>query len=189
MRMLCFGDSNTYGYDPRSYLGGRYGAEVRWVDRLAEQRGWELLNAGQNGREIPRRSGEMRRFQQLLAQSQPLDLLVVMLGSNDLLQGNTPEMVSARMETFLRQLPMEPREVVLMAPPPMKTGTWVTEERLLGDSVELSRRYQTLARTLGTRFVDTREWDIDLTFDGVHFSEAGHKTFAEQLGLALAAFL
>ena len=29
MKILCIGDSNTYGYDPRSYLGDRYPAEVR----------------------------------------------------------------------------------------------------------------------------------------------------------------
>ncbi len=33
-RILCFGDSNTYGYDPRSYLGGRYPASVRWTALL-----------------------------------------------------------------------------------------------------------------------------------------------------------
>lgn len=29
MNVVCFGDSNTYGYDPRSYLGGRYVADSR----------------------------------------------------------------------------------------------------------------------------------------------------------------
>ena len=27
MKVICFGDSNTYGYDPRGYLGGRYEAD------------------------------------------------------------------------------------------------------------------------------------------------------------------
>ena len=35
MNVICFGDSNTYGYDPRSYLGGRYDPDSRWVDILA----------------------------------------------------------------------------------------------------------------------------------------------------------
>ena len=34
MRLICFGDSNTYGYDPRSFFGGRYPG--RWTDLLAE---------------------------------------------------------------------------------------------------------------------------------------------------------
>ena len=37
MKLLCFGDSNTYGYDPRSYLGDRYPSSIRWVDKLAFQ--------------------------------------------------------------------------------------------------------------------------------------------------------
>lgn len=32
MNVICFGDSNTYGYDPRGYFGGRYDAGSRWVD-------------------------------------------------------------------------------------------------------------------------------------------------------------
>ena len=44
MNVLCFGDSNTYGYDPRGYFGGRYDAGSRWVDLLAlndvEADGW-----------------------------------------------------------------------------------------------------------------------------------------------------
>lgn len=53
INVICFGDSNTYGYDPRSYLGGRYGPDSRWVDILAEKTGWTICNMGQNGREIP----------------------------------------------------------------------------------------------------------------------------------------
>ena len=53
MRVICYGDSNTYGYDPRSYIGGRYPASNPWVDLLAEKTGWEVMNRGLNGREIP----------------------------------------------------------------------------------------------------------------------------------------
>ena len=76
MKVICFGDSNTYGYDPRSYFGGRYDADSRWVDILAAETGWEIRNMGQNGKEIP-----------LIAPDFPTDtdLLIVMLGTNDLL--------------------------------------------------------------------------------------------------------
>ena len=39
-KILCFGDSNTYGYDPRSCLGGRYPDSVRWT-ALLEAAGWD----------------------------------------------------------------------------------------------------------------------------------------------------
>lgn len=53
MNVLCFGDSNIYGYDPRGYFGGRYDADSRWVDILAAKTDWNVCNMGQNGREIP----------------------------------------------------------------------------------------------------------------------------------------
>lgn len=37
MKVICFGDSNTYGYDPRPLDGGRYDASCRWVDILEAQ--------------------------------------------------------------------------------------------------------------------------------------------------------
>ena len=52
MNVICFGDSNTYGYDPRSYLGGRYDTDSRWVDILAAKTGWTVCNMGENGREL-----------------------------------------------------------------------------------------------------------------------------------------
>lgn len=171
MRVVCFGDSNTYGYDPRSYLGGRYPASSRWVDLLAEKTGWEVLNAGENGREIPR----------LPVPLPPLDMLIVMLGSNDLLQGADVDMVTARMEAFLDQLPLEKEKILLVAPPPMRLGEWVTDERLLTASAQLAERYQTLAQRRGIRFADAGEWDIALTFDGVHFTGEGHQAFAAGL--------
>ena len=52
LRIVCFGDSNTYGYDPRGYFGDRYDVEDRWTDLLSKQTGYEVINAGANGREI-----------------------------------------------------------------------------------------------------------------------------------------
>ena len=46
MTLLCYGDSNTYGFDPRSYFGGRYPAEVRWTHRLAQATGWAYHASG-----------------------------------------------------------------------------------------------------------------------------------------------
>ena len=54
MNIICFGDSNTYGYDPRSYLGDRYDPDSRWVDILATKTGWTVRNLGTAGRS-PRR--------------------------------------------------------------------------------------------------------------------------------------
>ena len=56
MKIISFGDSTTYGDDPRSRLRGRYVADSCWVDILAAETGWTVQNMGLNGREIPRTS-------------------------------------------------------------------------------------------------------------------------------------
>ena len=165
MNVICFGDSNTWGYDPRSYWGDRY--EVPWPDHLAKITGWNVVNWGQNGREIPR---EMPPYS--------CDLLIVMLGTNDLLQGCTPEQAAARMDIFLNTVNTP---VLLVAPPAMVKGEWVQEDSLILHSHQLAAEYAVLSANHGIPFCDATQWNIPLCFDGVHFTEAGHITFAENI--------
>ena len=181
MRILCFGDSNTYGYDPRGFFGDRYDAEDRWVDLLAKQTGHECINAGANGREIPRNPYALR----LLTEHAPVDIFLVMLGTNDLLQGTSAKEIAVRMEAFLTPLLLRCKQILLVAPPPMKRGAWVPTDELVAESIQLAEEYKLHAQKLDISFVDTRHWNIDLTFDGVHFTEEGHHTFAEKLGKEL----
>ena len=177
MRILCFGDSNTYGYDPRGFFGDRYGAEDRWVDLLAKQTGHECINAGANGREISRSSYALR----LLNEHAPVDAFLVMLGTNDLLQGATAKEAATQMEAFLTILLPHCKQILLVAPPPMKRGAWVPTDELVSKSIHLAEEYKLLAQKLNIPFVDTREWNIEFTFDGVHFTEEGHHSFANHL--------
>ena len=180
MRILCFGDSNTYGYDPRSFFGGRYPPDARWVDLLASKTGWDVVNGGENGREIPSKEGELARFDDLLSRTGP-ELVVVMLGGNDLLQGLNADGAAERMERFLRHIPILPEQILLVAPPPMKWGAWVTEASLLAESDSLVGRYARVAQRYGVPCADASEWGVTLAYDGVHFDEAGHQRFAEGL--------
>ena len=180
MRMLCYGDSNTYGYDPRGFVGDRYPAECRWVDILAQKLKWEIRNEGQNGREIPSRPFQYQHAGELLMQSAP-DVFAIMLGTNDLLRGIPAEASCSCMKAFLRYIQPKCSEILLIAPPPMKRGEWVTEESLIEESVKLAEAYQALSQKLGTSFADAGKWNVELAFDGVHFTEEGHRAFAEGL--------
>lgn len=172
MKVICFGDSNTYGYDPCFFFGGRYGAENRWVDLMGAQMGWTVRNDGLNGRCIPRME---TRF------PEDTDLLVIMLGTNDLLQGACAEQTAVRMESFLRSLTMRPEKILLIAPPPLERGEWVTVETVISASRDLADRYQAIAKRIGSRFADAGAWGVSLAYDGVHFDEAGHRAFAKGL--------
>ena len=181
MKILCYGDSNTYGYDPRSCFGDRYGAEDRWVDLLARKLNCTAINEGENGRQIPRREWEIHCLKQLLDREKDTDLLLIMLGTNDLLQGTTVEGICGRMEAFLKELDFDRTRTVLVAPPPVVRGQWVESQALTDASRELIRGYKALSAGLGVTFADTEAWNIPMTFDGVHFTEEGHRAFAEAL--------
>ena len=172
MNIICFGDSNTYGYDPRGYFGGRYDVDSRWVDILAMETGWTISNMGQNGREIPSAAPVF---------PEDTDLLIIMLGTNDLLQGRSPEQAAERLERFLSGLSLNQSKILLIAPPPVALGAWVPSQQLIDDSRTFARLCQTLAERLGIRFADAGKWDIPLAYDGVHFTEQGHRAFAAGL--------
>ena len=90
--VLCFGDSNTYGRDPKTK--GRFEHDVRWPGVLAKTlgRGYHVIEEGLNGRTTvwddpvrghQKRNGSMYLLPCLESHS-PIDLLIVMLGTNDL---------------------------------------------------------------------------------------------------------
>ena len=107
------------------------------------------------------------------------DILIVMLGTNDLLQGTSPEMVSSRMERFLECLNQE--KILLIAPPTMKFGEWVQDQELIDDSIALAKHYQTLTKRLGVRYADAGQWNVPIAYDGVHLTMEGHRVFAESV--------
>ena len=172
MRVICFGDSNTFGYDPADKFGEHY--TPRWTELLAEITGWNVVNEGVNGREVPDEPAFV---------GADTDLFLVMLGTNDLLQLDTPEAAAARMEIFLSGIPAE--KAVLIAPPAMVWGEWVQEQELIDDSVRMAVLYEALAARLGIRYVNAGAWNIPLAFDGVHCTQAAQEVFADALAKEL----
>ena len=94
--VLCFGDSNTWGYDPDASLASpfpiRHPHDVRWTGVLARElgAGWRVIEEGQNGRTTvfedpltPHRKG-LDYLPAALESHKPLDAVVLMLGTNDL---------------------------------------------------------------------------------------------------------
>ena len=142
------------------------------MDILAAETGWTLSNLGQNGREIPSAAP---------AFPDDSDLLIVMLGTNDLLQGRSPEQAVERLERFLTSLSLDQSKILLIAPPPVTLGAWVPSQQLIDSSRAFAQLCRVLAERMGIRFTNAGKWDIPLAYDGVHFTEQGHRAFAAGL--------
>lgn len=177
MNVICYGDSNTYGYDPRSWMGDPYDENSRWVEILATKTGWSVRNFGQNGRTIPTSPPTF---------PEETDLVILMLGTNDLLQGLSPEQAVHKLEDLLIRLPLRRDQLLVIAPPPLAFGDWVSTQQLVDHSISYAQLCQVLADGLGIPFANAGNWDITLAYDGVHFTPQGHRAFAHRLLEVLA---
>lgn len=209
--VLCFGDSNTWGYDPDATakwsLPVRHAREVRWTGVLAVElgAGWHIIEEGQNGRTTVHddpftvaRNGR-DYLPACLESQQPLDAVVLMLGTNDLKEVfSVPASEIATGVGVLARMILQstagPRNaaprLLLVAPPAigeLSDRPDIAEK--FGSAVAKARRlpalYQALATQLGCAFLDAQAHTTPSPLDGVHLDAASHA----KLGRAIAAAL
>ena len=120
------------------------------------------------------------RYAGLIRLHEP-DLVIVMLGTNDLFSGLSAEQIAGRMDAFLDTIMDAGKPVLLISPPVLDYGEWVMDDDLIEESQDLGKAYRKLAERKGCMFADSGEWNIEMSFDGVHFSPEGHAVFAQKL--------
>lgn len=196
--VLCYGDSNTYGYEPAT--GGRYSAEKRWTNILAEKLGsrYEVISEGLNGRTTAYdREGAAWKngtcsFVACLGTHKPVDYVVIMLGTNDCNDGLglSAESIADGMEQLVclaeehsAELQGYIPEIIVVSPPAVRGdrdnspfADQITDETMK-KSRDIEPLYRALAERHLVRFVSATESAVDL--DCVHLSEEGHRQMAE----------
>lgn len=201
MRILCYGDSNTWGYCP--VTGTRYRKEERWPGRLAELTGDEIIEEGLNGRTTvfsdwlePYRSG-IRYAAPCIMSHLPLDMIIVMLGTNDAKRRyhvTASEIARGLMEVILQmqrfcvQKGADP-EIVIVSPPrsEIARGFWAGDFDADADNTiqQLETEYEQLAEQLGCSFLRASDYVDDIGEDGLHMTVQGHRKLSD----GIAAFL
>lgn len=183
MKLLCYGDSNTYGYDGAMVFGGRFAPELCWPALLGRALGCETVNCGLNGRRVPRFERQIETDLALLRRHAPGDVVIVMLGTNDLLTETSPEDTAAHMRAFLKALMRQmPESAVLLCAPPSAAAF---DPGYAEGFETLAALYGELAEELGVLFADASRWGIPMGPDGVHFTERGHRLFAAKMSQTL----
>jgi lysophospholipase L1-like esterase len=104
-----------------------------------------------------------------------------MLGTNDLCSGLSAGQTAGRMESFLDTIIDVGKPILLISPPLLQFGEWVMDDEIIEESQDLGNAYRELAERKGCLFADAGEWEIEMTFDGVHFSPEGHAIFAQKM--------
>ena len=189
-KLILFGDSNTYGYDPRDFFGGRYAEDERWATivhkTLADS--FDVVEDGINGRQLP--SVDYGYFTNLLCELSEDDIFVMMLGTNDILLTYNPNIDMA--VTKLDKILSYAREnclaqFILIAPPYIKVMK-PEMQRYHDCCIEMNERFIKLAKQYDITVIDASKWAIPMGSDGVHFSIDGHKKFAKNVLENLESF-
>ena len=186
-KLILFGDSNTYGYDPRGFLGGRYPEDVLWTTHVKEalKDSYEIVEEGMNGRMLPELGYGL--FTTVIQGLSREDVFVMMLGTNDILLTNHPNVDATlqRLDSILSYVSKNCLATFILVAPPYINAI-DQEMQLYHDcSVEMNEGYMKLAKAHNIKAIDAGSWNIEMGYDGFHFSIEGHKHFAKSLLEAL----
>lgn len=199
--VLAFGDSLTWGADPATGL--RHPPEGRWPEVLGRELGGSanIISEGLGGRTTcyddhagPACRNGAKALEVALSSHMPLDLVIVMLGTNDIKPvhgGRAEGAVSGmrRLAQIVDTFPYKPRgakpKLLIVAPPPCSPGPGghPAAGRSVTESERLSPLYRNLACELGHAFFDAGTVARGSEIDGVHLEA----TTTAAIGRALAA--
>lgn len=178
MKIICYGDSNTYGYDPRSFVGGKY--DTVWTDLLAEKTGAAVMALAMPGRQIPFRRRPLDAMHEQITEH--VDVLVIMLGSNDIEASLNVQLVEARMSAMIREVKRwdVADHILLVGPPELR----MTRQHIEA-SHEMNAAFENLAAKENIDYVDASSWDLELCFDKTHLTEKDQQIFADEMAKAI----
>ena len=199
-RVLCFGDSNTWGYIPGT--GERYEEDVRWTGVLASELGnnYRIVEEGLNGRTTvfadliePERCG-IHHIHPLILSHLPLDYLIVMLGTNDTkthFHVNATESGYGMEELLLKanyvlQNKKAKTQIILVAPVPIEQCNDIMfDEHSVYKSREIPRIYREIAKEHQCLFLEAGSVIAKLGNDGIHFDEGAHRSLGKVLAVMI----
>ncbi len=198
-RILAYGDSLTWGYDPQG--GGRYPSTYQWPVALQSTLGpdYVVLADGVNGRttclddhSVDYCRNAAKTLGIALAAQMPLDLVLLMLGTNDLKPqfGGYAEVAVRGMQRLVQSivrfdyaLGCPVPKVVIIAPPPSieclqpRAG----HAHRITQSARFATLYRELAADVGCGFFDAGSIVQSCKQDGIHLEADATRQFGQAL--------
>lgn len=201
---LCFGDSNTFGLMPNPFpwTRQRWKRSECWPAAMAEMSGLEVICEGLPGRTVTSSNHDaphldaLSTVPALMESHTPLDIVIVMLGTNDLQASLnlTPEAITIGMATIVKALKRSERvvgsaapKILVIAPPPVREVGFrsVTFAGASAKSRAIPGLYQQMAEALEVGFLDAGQHAAVSDIDGIHLDVAEHLKLARAISQRL----
>lgn len=193
--ILCFGDSNTYGLNPKNH--SRFDYNTRWtgiLDSKMHAYGFRVNEEGLCGRTTvyPDILRQNRRgvdvLPVLLESHSPIDYVVIMLGTNDCKKSfnSSPDIIAEGMRQLIRQVREAGNAKILLISPillALGVGDIGFDEEFDENSIVLSgllkAAYTAVAAEEKCLFLAASDYAEPSIYDREHMDENGHKALAE----------
>ena len=202
MNIVCFGDSNTHGYNPAN--GGRFDKDTRWTGRLQKLLGEEyyVIEEGLSGRTTvfndPIHEGlsGIDYIYPCLMTHEPIDLLIIMLGTNDTKErfGASAQVISIGLSRLIKKA-QDTKEafrnnnpnILMVAPLPIRKEIENVEcyatmgKECSRKSYEIIHLYKNVAKELGCHYFNPSPYAVCSDYDYMHLDEEAHDVLANKL--------
>ena len=209
-RILCFGDSNTWGFVAESpNRGKRHPSSIRWTGHLQSlsQDRYQIIEEGLNSRttalEDPDKAGKngLTYFEPCLESHLPLDGVVIMLGTNDLKKKyrspatdirDRMRLLIQKAKSLARTEDGHPSQIWIVGLPILLESPIYEDYRypeLNAKQMELHSLYEPLAKDEGVHFLSLQNRIDSSHEDGIHWSGENHQKFAKIVNDALSLIL
>lgn len=201
-QIVCFGDSNTYGLVPRQQT--RYPWHIRWTGRVQaqlQQYGYRVIEEGLCGRttvfEDANRRGRTgsELLPVLLESHAPLDIVVLMLGTNDCKTAyhTDAETIGQGIKVLLDQIRsrVPGAKILLLSPIALGEDVWKEEydPEFSPKSVMISKQlgdiYEQIAKQYGIFFLRASDYALPSETDREHLTEEGHRALGDAVSRKL----
>ena len=200
-RIICFGDSLTWGYDPDNRI--RFGEDTRWTQVMQRTLGdgYTVIEEAQNGRTIATEDpaeGEKNGLNYIgpcMESHTPFDILIIMLGGNDCKRkfayssmdiAGEMQIMLEKVQSYNRFRCKDSFKVLLVSPPYIADSirdSWLGDSFGYESSVKVSRElaawYKTLAEMYGCEYLDAALYVQASDADGVHLDAENQKKLGE----------
>ena len=200
MRILCIGDSNTWGYNPEN----RWRHDNRWTKVLANLMPEnEIIEEGLNGRTIlsedpikPERCG-ISALKLLLMSHKPVDYVIIMLGTNEFKKCFNRELsyIVGGIEEFIKIIKNEEMWERFGVPKILIISPVIVREELkenggkIGEydiqSIEISKKLARLVMELckkyDVQFMNAADYAEASLIDYIHMDEENHRKLGEAI--------
>lgn len=206
--ILCYGDSNTYGYNPSNCL--RYDRSIRWPGHLQDVLGerFSVVEEGCNGRTtvtddpVEGWKNGLDYLKPCLNSHKPVDMVILMLGTNDLKEifHKTAEEIAHDagilvdvIQSFTAEKQGYLPKIILVSPPRIGEGMPSSmfsnsfTPRTIAESGAFATYYGQVAKEKGCIFFDAASCVEPSEEDSLHLTAEGHLALAEALAEVVRA--